>query len=72
MGSMVEAVARALAVEAGAGEASWLAFADDARAAIGAMVSPTVTMIGAGAVAGAVSNDAAAAVWGAMIEAASR
>ena len=65
---LVEHVARAIAVEEGARPDMWVAYAGHAREAIGAMREPTIAMIGAGAIAGAVSNDAAAAVWQAMIE----
>ena len=69
---MVETVARALAVEEGVEEHSWQAMTGHARAAIDAVMtklrSPTIVMIGAGATAGATSNDAAVAVWQAMIE----
>jgi len=68
MSGVVEHVARAIAMEEGIAPAKWPVFLEAAKTAIAALRDPTVEMIGAGATAGAVSNDAAVAVWQAMID----
>ena len=69
MQSMVEIVARAVAVAEGAGEENWAAYVDMARPAIRAMRVPTAAMVDAGA-ATVWNRDALVGAWQAMIDAA--
>ena len=67
MASMVEVVARAMAVAEGVGEHRWQAYLDLARPAIRAMREPTAEMVDAGA-STVWNRDALVASWQAMID----
>ena len=71
VGSMVEIVARAMAIAEGVGEHQWEAYLDLARPAIRAMRDPTADMVDAGA-STVWNRDALVGAYQAMIDAAGR